>query len=146
LSPISPQNLFTIADAELILGEKAHFVDSSSAQKTGLFEYKSSYSAVHTEGGAEKSRNVYFMFEDYNEAAEAQKTLNGFKESNKNHKGFSLVKDLGDDAFFHTDSHNFYLIVVRKGKKMFRIKAHKLSKNTSLEAFNGVAKRITETL
>ena len=68
------------------------------------------------QGFNEKGRNVYFMFEDYKEAENAQKTINSFKKSNQNHAGFSLVNGLGDDAFFHTDSKSFYSIIVRKGK------------------------------
>ena len=146
LGDVLPQNLFTLVDAEKILGEKAHLSDSTSKHEIPQFQFKSTFTADRKDATNQKIGNVYFMFEDYKQEADALKTYLIFKNGNQNHVGFSLVKDLGDAAFFQTDNHNFYLIIVRKGKKMIRIKVNKLTQYTSLKAFNETAKKITEAL
>ena len=146
LGGILPQNLFTLVDTEKILGEKAHLKDSVSKEDIAQFQFKCTFTADRKDATSQKNGNVYFMFEDYKQEVDAQKTYLTFKNGNQNHIGFSLVNDLGDDAFFQTDSQNFYLIIVRKGKKMIRIKVNKLTQYTSLKAFNETAKKITEAL
>ena len=72
----SPQNLFKLADAEKILGEKAHLKDSTSKEEIQQFQFKSTFTVDTKEAATQKIGNVYFMFEDYNQEGDAQKKYN----------------------------------------------------------------------
>lgn len=85
------------------------------------------------------------MIEDYAEIESAKKTYSGIMESNRKN-GINELKDLGDEAYFHTDNKNFYFILVRKGTKVLRMKVNKITNTTSREAFDSVANKITAAL
>jgi hypothetical protein len=48
---------------------------------------------------------------------------------------------MGDEAYFHSDGQNFYFIIVRIGKRLFRIKVNKVTSHTSLNEFKRVSKK-----
>jgi len=137
---------FSQADAELILGEKAFLSDSSSTIKKDTLEIKRAYTANSIDQKTGKTGVIYFMIEEYNQEASAKNAYDFFKTANEKHEGIKIVHDMGDDAYFHSDGKNFYFILVRKGKKMFRIKVNKITSNTSLKDFNLVSKRIADAL
>ena len=143
---IDPANLFTLSDAEKILGEPAHLADSASAMKIDTFEYRSAYTANAKDQKTGKTGNIYFLFEQYATVSSAQKAYSFFKTSNENHEGVKILHDMGDEAYFHSDGQNFYFVLVRKGDKMFRMKVNKMTSTTSLDGFNQVAKKITADL
>jgi hypothetical protein len=142
---IHPGNLFTLSDAEKILGEEAHLTDSSSKIKGDTSTYNSAYTANSKDEKTGKTGAIYFMFEEYAQAASAKKVYSSIKTANEDH-GITELHDLGDEAYFHTDGENFYFILVRKGEKMFRMKVNKITSVTSLKEFNLVAKNITDLL
>ncbi len=65
-------------------------------------------------------------------------------KANEDH-GISVM-DLGDESYFHTDSVNFYFIMVRKNRKVFNMKVNKITSFTSPEQFKLVARKITDAL
>lgn len=133
----------TLSDAEKILGEKAHLTDSSSTAKKDTLEYKYTYTANATGKSGDRAGAIYFMIEKYSQVSAAANAYNSIMVLNQRHDGFKPVHDMGDEAYFHSDGQNFYFILVRKGDVMFRIKVNKITRNTSLEEFNAVAKKIT---
>ena len=72
------------------------------------------------------------MIEQYNQDLSAKNAYNSIKAPNENHEGVKIVHDMGDEAYFYSDGRNFYFILVRKGKIMFRIKVNKITSHTSL--------------
>jgi len=145
-NPIHPGNLFTLSDAEKILGEEAHLTDSSSKIKGDTLTYNSAYTANSRDEKTGKTGVIYFMFEEYAQVASAKQVYSFIKKSNENHEGVKVLNDLGDEAYFHSDGENFYFILVRKGEKMFRMKVNKITSTTSLEEFNLIAKNITAAI
>lgn len=143
---IPPHNLFTKSDAEKILGEQALLTDSSTTAKRDTLEYKCAYTANAKDQKTGKTGVVYFLFEHYTYDSSAKKTYSSIKTANENHEGVKILHDMGDEAYFHSDGKNFYFILVRKGKKMFRIKVNKTTSTTSLDGFNLIAKNITAAL
>ena len=137
---------FSKPDAEKILGEKACLNDSSSTIKKDTLECKAAYTAYSKDSKTGKTGAIYFMIEQYDQELSAKNAYNAIKISNENHEGVKIIQDMGDEAYFHSDGQNFYFILVRKGKMMFRIKVNKITSHTSLDEFNLVSKKISEKL
>jgi hypothetical protein len=142
----SQNSLFTITDAEKVLGEHAHLTDSISYTRDGISIYKSSYTADSQDKKTGKLGIVYFMAEIYPAVSAAATVYNDIRLGNKDHEGFKDIKGLGDEAYFHSDDENFLFVLVRKGAKMFRLKVNKTTSKTSLEEFNSVSEKITSAL
>ncbi|MBI3235698.1 MAG: hypothetical protein HYZ42_16950, partial [Bacteroidetes bacterium] len=119
--------------------------DSSSTVKDGVATFNCSFAANTIETKTGKKAVLYYMFEDYLSVDAAKKEYASIKTANQNH-GITLLNDLGDEAYFHTDNDNFYFILARKGTKMFRLKLNKITNKTSLYEFNALAKKITGTM
>jgi hypothetical protein len=128
------------------LGEESHRSDSSSAIKKDTLEIKSAYTANSIDQETGKTGVIYFMIEQYDQVSSAATAYNNIKTANENHEGIKILKDVGDEAYFHSDGRNFYFILVRKGAIMFRIKVNKITSHTSLEEFNRVSKEIAAGL
>lgn len=139
------QNFLTLADAERILGEKAHIKDSSSAINDGVTTFNSSFAADSKDEKTGKLGIIYFMFEHFTKVSAAEKVYSSIKTSNEKN-GITVLHDIGDEAYFHTDNENFYFILVRKGTKMIRMKVNKLTSRTSPDEFKAVASKITSGL
>jgi hypothetical protein len=141
-----PAALFTLPDAEKILGEQGRLTDSSTKLKADTFEFKNTYTANAKDPKTGKTGVIYFMFEKYSTVAATQNAYSNIKTGNEKHEGFKVLHDMGDEAYFHSDGENFYFILVRKAEKMFRMKVNKTTSTTSLNEFNLVAKNITDAL
>jgi hypothetical protein len=137
---------FSASDAEKILGEKAILFDSSSIAKKDTLECKAAYKSISKDGKRGKSGAIYFMIEQYTHDLSAKKAFTSIKRANENAEGVKTVYNLADEAYFHSDGQNFYFILVRKGKKMFRIKVNAITSHTSLEEFNRVSKKLADNL
>lgn len=140
----NPGNLLILADAEMILGEPAHLSDSSTSASGEALFYHCAYTANSKDGKSGKTGVVYFLFEIYNDVAPAQKKYTTIMKANEDH-GISVM-ELGDESYFHTDSVNFYFIMVRKNNKVFNMKVNKITSFTSIQQFKLVAKKITDAL
>ena len=137
---------FSKSDAEKILGEEAYLSDSSSAVKKDTLEIKRAFTANSKDAKTDKLGVIYFMIEEYNQEASAKNAYNSIRVANEKHEGVKIVHDMGDEAYFHSDGQNFYFYLVRKSNRMFRIKVNKITSHTSLEEFNLVSKKISESL
>lgn len=135
----------TLPDAEKILGKKAQLTTDSSSIGEGISTRSCAYTALEKDPVSGKPTAVYFMSEQYSRAAAAQKVYAGIFDSNKNHAGIQVLSNLGDEAYFHGSEH-FYFILVRKGAHMFRMKVNRVTRNTSLDEFNAVAKKMAQSL
>ena len=139
-------NFFTESDALAILGESGHLIDSSSKIKEDTLEYRSAYEANSIDQKSGKKGIVYFMIEQYSTISSAQNAYKSIKTANEKHEGVKVLAGLGDEAYFHSDGQNFYFVLLRKEKKMFRIKLNKITNNTTLVNFNLIAKKVAATL
>jgi len=134
--------LFTQADAEKIMGEPSHLSDSSTKQEADVFTYLCSYEADLKDSISQKAGAIYFLFEDFRLTKLAQKKYAEIKKANE-HLGIEVLRNLGDEAYYHSDGTNFYFIMVRKGDKVFNLKVNKITSTTNLEAFKRIAAKIT---
>jgi len=156
-SAIHHGELFTLSDAEKILGEQAHlidstvkmkgedpkFVDSMSMFKKDAFTYNSGYMANSRDNKTGRTGVVYFGFEQYPDASSAKKVYSFYKKTNVNAIGFKELNDLGDEAWFGSSP---LFVYVRKADKIFVIKVNKMTSMTSLNEFNLIAKKIAVSL
>ena len=144
--PTALGNLFTLTDAEKIIGQSAHLTDSSTKDDGDVLIYRCSYKANVEEVKTQKTGAVYFLVEQYNQISSAEKKYSSIKTANENHEGVKVLDDMGDEAYYHSDGENFYFIMVRKGTRVFNMKVNKITSTTSLDEFNLIAKRITADL
>lgn len=138
-------SLFTVSDAEKILREPAHLIDSSATIKNNILAYSSAYFADKIDTITGKTGSIYFTFEKYDQISLASKKYTSTKKANENN-GIQTVDNMGDEAYFHTDGQGFYFIMVRKGVNVFNLKVNKITSNTSLEEFKLFPKKITNSL
>jgi len=159
LTTIHPSNLFTLSDAEKILGEPAHLTDSSSttkgvaskhavndsvsAIKKEAATYGCAYKANAEDKKTGKTGIVYFLFEQYPQASSAKTVYSFYKRANENNPGFKELHGLGDEAWFGS---NPLFVYVRKGDKIFVMKVNKMTSMTSSDEFNMIAAKITAAL
>jgi hypothetical protein len=144
--PFYAGDLFTLSDAEAIMGEPSHLSDSSSYQTEVAYTFQNSYTANRQEDGSEKTGVIYFMFQEFITVEGAIEDYAFIREGNMNNGGFEDLSNLGDEAYFHTDNENFLFILVRKSNRSFRMKVNKITANTSREEFDAVSKKITDAL
>lgn len=137
-------HLFTLDDAQKILGEPAHLKDSSSAA-SGVFAYRCAYIANAEDKTTGKTGIIYFMFEEYPDAGSAHQSYISIKKANEGH-GIQPVSGVGEEAYFHGQSGTFNFALVRSAKKMFRLKVNKVTSNTSHEEFNKITRDIASRL
>ncbi|MFI5203228.1 MAG: hypothetical protein ACHQF2_01940 [Flavobacteriales bacterium] len=145
-SSVNQFDIFTLEDAEKILGEPTLLKDSSWTTAKETTTFQSSYAANSSEPATGKTGNIYFMIENHAEVSAAKKAYSAIKTANEKNAGIEDRKGLGDEAYFHSDGQNFYFMLVRKGTYMFRMKVNKITGNTSLNAFNQVAEKIAAGL
>lgn len=149
------KNLFKLSDAEKVLGESAHLVDSGTTVpgvaskhsvndsvlpiKRTAASYRCAYEANSEDEKTGRTGKVYFIVEQYPQVSSAVTVYSYYKRSNQNHPGFKERYDVGDEAWFGDSPFSIY---VRKGNKIFGIKVNKPTSKTSLDGFNQVIKNI----
>jgi hypothetical protein len=152
-------NLFTLSDAEKILGESAHLADSgtttagvvsNTSVNDSVLPIKRMASAIRCayEANAEDKKTgrtgkVYFLIENYPNVSSAMTVYSYYKRSNEKHPGFKELHDMGDEGWFG-DSPLF--VYVRKSNKIFVMKVNKMTSKTSFDGFDQVVKNIAATL
>jgi hypothetical protein len=131
----------TLQEAERILGEPCQLNNNESSALNGNHQYKSVYWANSSNEAANKVA-LYFAFESFGNENDAQKIFEELKTSNQNHTEFEVLKELGNEAFFHSDNKNFYLIIARKHNEIIRLKVNKITPKASVTELKKVANDI----
>jgi len=153
------RDLFTLSDAEKILGEPAHLVDSVStmsgvASKTSVNDsvlhikrtassYRCAYEANAKDKKTGRTGKVYFLIEQYPNISSAVTVYSYYKRSNETHPGFKEFHDLADEGWTGNSPVSVYM---RKGNKIVGVKVNKMTNNTSTDGFNQVVKNIAGAL
>jgi len=159
LSTTDIRNLFTLSDAEKILGEPGHLVDSGSTvpgvatkysvkdSVTPIKQEASSYNCTYEANTKDKKTGrtglIYFLIEQYYRVSSASTVYSYYKRANENNSGFKELHDLGDEAWFGNSP---LFVYVRKGDKILVMKVNKMTSLTSLDGFNLVVKHIVDAL
>ena len=141
---VRPAQLLLRADAEAILGEVAMLEDSGRASANGAFTYRCTYAPTSEQTDGRTGR-LYFLYEEYEKLALAEKKYSVTRTANEDN-GIIILEGVGNEAYFHTDNSNFYFIMVRKGNRIISMKVNKITSTTSLDDFHRVAKKITGAL
>ena len=139
---IDPRKFFNQEQAERILGEPAYLSDSAAIQHDNVTSLRLTYTAIKSVPGTDKTGNIYFLYEEYPDSVSAHSEYAHIFKANADHDGVEVLSSVCDDAYFHTDSENFYFIMGRKGKGIFRMKVNKITHKTSLSAFRKLAEDI----
>ncbi len=133
-------------DAEKILGQTAKLTESSSENKNGVTKFRCTYTADITESKINKTSNLYYLLEEFENADSSQKAYSDILAQNENMRGTEKLYEIGDESFLHTDNENFLLIISRKDNKILRLKINKLTNITSPNDLRNISKSITATL
>lgn len=129
----------TLPQVERILGEPAVTTLSNDSSNVEVYFSKSEFHAKSIDRASGKTGAFAYIYEDYNSESEAWKVYCGISISNEKSPGFEKMDNFGDEAFYHSDGRNFYLIFARKGNKILRMKVNKITSKTSLPEFRKVA-------
>lgn len=132
----------TNEEASRILGEPCHETATESTSQAFGHQFKSTFTAKSSSEKQSKTVALYYMFESYKDETSAKNAFAIFRESNEDSKGFELLNNLGDEAFFHTDNENFCLTIARKNNELIRLKVNKLTKKTSTSELKKVAENL----
>lgn len=138
--------VLTLVDAEKILGEPAVITENNTSTQPNIKATRLAYRAKSTEVEKEKGGGVYFLLEEYKLITDAKTKYGFIQASNENNAGYKALKDVGDEAYFHSDGENFYFIMARKGTKVVTMKVNKITKTSSQDAFMETAKSIVAKL
>ena len=131
-------------EAVRILGEPCRLIASETTAENGGHQYAFTYEANSSDEQSGRIVALYYQFESFQDEAAAKAIFNTFSLSNQGHEGFERVSDLGDEAFFQSDSRNFYLLIVRKGNEMVRLKVNKITPRTSLPELRKIARAVIQ--
>jgi hypothetical protein len=143
---VALSDLFTLTDAEKILGEPAHLKDSSTSYKNRLIIFQTSFEANEKKADEVKTGVIYILAEEYDNVSSAHNKYISIKKANEGHEGIKTLENHGDEAYFHSDYENFYFVMIRKDARVFTMKVNKITTATSLDEFNAIAKKIADTL
>jgi hypothetical protein len=141
----SGSEVMRLADAEIILGERAVITDSSSSNDGSVEIHKFTFTAQDTDQVTRKLGNLYYMSERYTDERDADRVYDGIRSANQ-HLGISDMPGVGDEAYYHTDNTNFYFVMARKGTKTIRMKVNKTTSKTSPAALKEIAARIVSEM
>jgi len=159
LITIDVRDLFTLSDAEKILGEPAHLVDSAFKAAGAGRENSPNDSVLHIkktasswgcayEANAEDEKTgrtgkVYFIIDEYPDISSAMTVYSYYKRSNETHPGFKEFHDLADEGWTGNSPVSVYM---RKGNNLVGIKVNRPTSKTSTDGFNKVVKNIAAAL
>ena len=135
----------TLEDAGKILGEPAHSGNTSTTTGNVIMHHFEYLANVKDEKSG-KTGALYFLLEEYQDTVAAHKRYDFIKKANEKNAGVETLKELGDEAYYHSDGQNFYFVMVRKGNNVFNMKVNKITSHTSLEQFKHIYMQITEAL
>jgi len=138
--------LFTLTDAEKIMGEPAKLTCNAFIKKGDTLEYKCDYTALSQDVITGKTGKLYFMYEIYGGVAAAANAYAAIYQANSRHEGVEVVSGLGNEAYYHSDQTGFYFFLVRKNEKMFRLKLNKVTSHSSVVEFKEATRRIVDKL
>lgn len=133
--------LFSLADAEKILGEPAKLSNNTEGFDGQSGFHNIDYTANDTDRVSGKLGAIYLLMQSYTTEAGAQERYAKIKTANER-AGIETLTDVGDEAYFHTDNENFLFIMARKGVKVLTMKVNKVTSKTSRAAFDKVARKI----
>ena len=150
-----PTTLFTLADAEKIMGESGRLVDSETVaagmgrenspkdsvlhiKKTASF-YGCTYEANKKDEKTGRTGKIYFLVEEYPNVSSAASVYSYYKRSNEHHDGFKELQ-LGDEAWYGNSP---LFVYVRKTNKIMIMKVNGMTSKTSSAAFDQVIKNIS---
>ena len=140
------QSCISQKEAEEILGRPAHLSMQKTETIDNIVKYRCTYSMIRTGDAESRESNLYYLFEEYDKAATAEKSFARIISQNEGMPGLYRLPGFGDEAIIQTDSLNFQLIIVRKSDKIIRIKVNKVTATTSMKEMKTITKKITDSL
>lgn len=129
-------------DVENILGEQARLVDRSSERKNDRSRTAWTYRGLSADTMERGRANLYCVFDEFTDTTSARMNYADILSQNRPLEGLTELKNVGDEAYMHTDNRNFVMIIARKGRAMVRVKVNRLTDRTSIDQLRSVVRRI----
>ena len=152
-----PRNLFTLPDAEKILGEPSHLVDSGyrapgvgreDSPKDSVLPIKKtasswgcSYEAKVQDEKTGRTGKIYFVVEQYPQASSATTVYSYYRRSNETHPGFKALQGPGWEGW-HGNSPLF--VYLKKENRVLIMKVNKMTSKTSASGFDEVVEKVAK--
>lgn len=141
-----PGDTLTLSAVENIIGMPAKYLETVKETRPQVLRETTSYIALEKDSRSLQAVNLYYLKENYDNAALAHKTFADIITSNGGLNGQSVLTDLGDEAWMHSDKQNFSLLMVRKKNKLIRIKINKLPPTYSSKELVAASRQIIAAL
>ena len=142
------KNFISFADAEKILKEPVYVKDSSWRQTNYNSDYllfKFTYNTNAIDSVTRARGSLFFSLEEYQSPYLARASYNTIKTIHDKNSKFSMLSNLGDEAFLVTDGSNFPFIVATKGKRNYKFTAsYRMGKNSNDELMELARKIVSE--
>jgi hypothetical protein len=138
--------LLSVPDAQKILGQPTKLTGRTTKVKEGVTQYQCTYLAGPETVAGSRPCYLYYSLERHAEVAKAQKLYADMLASNSGMAGVKTLSGVGDEAWLHTDSNNFVLLIVRKGNALLRLKINKLTSKVSTAELQNAASRMAAIL
>ena len=146
LKPGKTHDCLSQESAEKVLGQHAVNDGSTSTVKDGVKRYDCTFTAEAADPKNGRLGHLYYTLEEFSDVASAHNVYDNIVTGNARNPGHSLLRDTGDEAWYHSDGENFSLIVMRKNKNLVRVKVNKLTSFTSQEALKETMRQLADEL
>ena len=136
----------TKRDAERILGQTVKLTMAKKEKKDDVVKISITYTGLENEAGSNRQVNLHYSLTKYTDLGLATKAYALILKNNMGMPGQTLIKELGDEALYHSDDKNFSLIIVRKNENLLLIKINKqtkkFAKDELLKITEGIVSKI----
>jgi hypothetical protein len=132
----------TLAEAEKVMGEKAHVKDSVWRNSGSITKFMTTMVANETDKKTGKAKKLFFSFENYPHETDAKELYALIKAENEKTAASSAIDEIGDGAFVVKDQLGFPFIMVRKGSKIFKFKTYYVTDKDGFERLKTLVKKV----
>ncbi len=144
LDTLLPDQILILDDAQKVIGDSCILSENKREIINGVLTYHCAYTSVQPSIATRKSSLLTLHLEDYQNDETASKAYAIIRKSLQSSKGLKVVRNLGDEAYFHTDGVNrhFAFVFVRQHNRLMRLRLTNLGPNASFPALMELSRKI----
>jgi hypothetical protein len=144
LDTLLPNQFLSLEDAQKVIGDSCMLSENKREMLNGILTYHCAYTSIQPSVATRKPSLLTLHLEDYQNDEDASRAYAVIRKSLQSSKGLKVVRNLGDEAYFHTDGVNrhFAFIFVRQHNRLMRLRLTNLGANASFPALMELSRKI----
>ena len=131
----------SLSDAKKVRGMHARLTTNATKEKDGVIKHDLAFT-----GTIDTNSHLYVLSAKYTGGAAAHQAYAAIVSANAGMPGQEKLNGIGDEAFFHTDSQHFELLIFRKNDRMVTLKVNRITAKTSVTELRKLAGKIENDL